>query len=197
MKVFIVNPSGAWNALPTLLKSENRFAFLHGNGLRSWEYCLRLSKRDFPLEKKYDWGNTHFTLLRDSAGQKDELGNPLYFLKKGNPSPESLVLLDMQPSRDGLGILHAKNEKVSILGRGLEVRNGGKGSRATHEVEYPVLLCAPGAEFSWERSGRKYFGKEQNYKTQWDGVRLSVQADIPILPQHAEEHLTTRGWLRL
>ncbi len=197
MRVLLVNPWGAWDALPTVLKEEGRFAFLHGNGLRSWEYCLRLSRRDFPLGKKYDWGNTHFALLRDSAGQKDELGNLLHFLKSGKPSPECLVLLDMQPSRDGMGILHSKNEKVRILGRGFEVRNGGRGSRATHEVEYPVLVCASGAEFSWERSGRKYFGKEQNYKVQWDGACLSVGAGAPPLPHYAEKHLETRGWLRL
>ncbi|MBI2623571.1 MAG: hypothetical protein HYW65_03280 [Candidatus Liptonbacteria bacterium] len=199
MRVYLVNPWGAWGALPTILKEEGRFAFRHGNGnrSRSWEYCLRLSKRDFPMGQEHNWGNTHFVLLPDSAGQKDELGNPFYFLKKGEPSQECLVFLDMQPCKEGLGILHARNEGVRVLGYGLEIRNGGKGSRKTHEVEYPVLICAPGAEFSWERSGRKYFGKERSYKAQWDGTRLSVRAEIPLLPRYAEEHLATRGWLRI
>ena len=197
MRVYLVNPWGAWDALPTVIKNEDRFAFCHGNGLRSWEYCLRLSRRDFPLEKKHDWRNTHFVLVQDSARHRDELGNLLYVLKRDEPSQECLVLLDMQPCKEGLGVLHARNERVRVLGCGLEIRNGGKGSRATHEVEYPVLICAPGAKFSWERSGRKYFGKEQSFKAQWDGVRLSVQADVPILPKHAEDHLETRGWLRV
>ncbi len=202
MKVFRVGSSGARHAVPDLFNAERRYAFFHGGkSLNSWRYCLRLSTRDFPVGETHQW-KEEFVLLPSVPSQRDEFGNKLYVLKRSVefPTGECLVFLDMSPGGKGISMLHSWNSAVRILGHGMEMkpvpRDGHKSARRVLETDYPVLVCSAGAEFAWERSGG-YLAGGNDYAARWDGTSWKVMAQTPLLPRHAEEHLATRGCIRL
>jgi len=204
MKVFAISPSGARLAVPVPFSNERRYAFFHGGeGANSWKYCLRLSKRDFPVGKIHQWEEEEFWLLPSVPKQWDEFGNLMHVLKRSAqlPTRECLMLLDMSPGEKGTGVLHSWNSAVRILGHGMEMKpaphDGGRGARQSVEIDYPVLVCGAGAEFAWERnSGQVVRGGNFEYAACWDGITWRVEPQVPLLPYHAEEHLATRGWVR-
>ncbi|MBI2888899.1 MAG: hypothetical protein HYY10_03170 [Candidatus Liptonbacteria bacterium] len=106
----------------------------------------------------------------------------------------------MSPGEKGIGVLHSWNSAVRILGHGMEMRpvprDGARAARQSVEIDYPVLVCGAGAEFSWERSGRYLVGGN-DCTARWDGATWRVESGTPLLPRHAEQHLATRGFLRL
>ena len=202
MRVFRVSPLGARYAVPVPFRAENRYAFFHGGeGSLSWKYCLRLSKGSFPVNEMYHWEGEEFALLRASPTQWDEFGNLAHVLRRSMEfsTGECVALLDMCLGEKGIGVLHSWNEYVRTLGHGAEMRpvsrHGIKGARRSVEIDYPALVCRAGAEFFWEWNGQ--FVGAANYAARWDGVAWNVVPQVSALPDYAEEHLVTRGWLRL
>jgi hypothetical protein len=190
MYLFKINQTGARHAVPEWWKVERRFAVFHGGeGFQSWKYCLRLSQRDFPEDGAHDWAHMSFRLLSSRPPQRDEMGNNLFVLKRGEKDGKCIIFLDMEPGVGGTGVFHSWNEQVSVLGHGMEVRpapqNGHKGARRAIEIDYPVLVCKPGAQFSWERSGVGIGGVD--YTAEWDGVVWNVWAEAPRFPAHSSK----------
>lgn len=202
MRVVKVSPLGVRVSVPGLMmRPEHRFAFFHGGGkLQSCRYCLRLSKRDFPISGNHDWERTDFQIMESKPRQWDEFGNLIHVLKRAEGRTSGCIaLLDMFPGEGGMGILHSWNGQVSILGHGMCMvpsPRRGKASGRSIEIDYPVLVCAEGASFSWERTGNT-FGRPSGYTaTLSDGV-LAVSPENQHLPARAEAVLAERVFLRL
>jgi hypothetical protein len=112
------------------------------------------------------------------------MGNDVFVLKRGEEDGKCIVFLDMDPGAGGTGVFHSWNEHMEVLGHGMEMRpapNGRRGARKAIEIDYPVLVCAPGAQFSWERSG---IAGERDFVAMWDGVGWGVRAQPLQFPVH-------------
>lgn len=185
MKVLRLTAEGSSTAIPEWFPEEKRYAFFHGKAptgsagkVSSYAYALRMSKKSFPAGESYNWQRMEYDLTLAHPRQSDELGNPIYVVRRSFTSGgdgNCLCLLNMcHGQMDNSAILFSWNEMVTFLGKGIEecakqFRRGG--ARRALEIEQPVLLCRPGAKFEWAVNGL-FSGVHSDFQAEWDGTNF-------------------------
>jgi len=183
-------------ATPQWLEREECFAFIHGptgEGAKG-AYELRLDRRRFTQKLLHTpdiWQEMKY-ILYPVEGCHDALGNPRYVLMpyRRDLSGGCLCLLDMSPKPGGSATL-LNVRGAEILGKGVSLNAASSprlgGARLASETEYPVLLCRPGAQFEWTRSGN-LFGQPADFQASWDGSEFRVSSLAWQVDSVAIEH---------
>jgi len=199
MRVFKITESEVSIAIPVMLPGENCFGFFNGpkGETSAGAHYLRLTRRDFSPAKAYDWQKERYELfcpdpprsnqLRLDPSLYDDLGNRIYFLRRScSLSSSCICLLNVHPRKGGI-VTFSWDKEATVIGWGIgscarQLKRGG--ARRATEVEYPVILCQPGAHFTWINHGL-LFGSPGDVGATWDGNLLRV-APQPLMPALAE-----------
>lgn len=154
-----------------------------------------MSKDSFPVGNAIDWQQMEYILRLANPPKSDALANPVRVLCR---RPNSLThdggcvcLLDMYSETEETATLFGWNQEVTRLGQGIvfrSVRLRGGGARLAIEMEYPVLLCQPGAKFEWVKNGLRH-GAHYDYQAEWDGVNFHVAQQLGVTNLMERFHL--------